>query len=333
MGARRWLRPALVVVGLAVSAVFTFLAVRSVELDLFWAGLKESNYWWVVPSLAVLAASVVVKALRWRLLFPAATRPPLAATTRALLIGYFFNNILPARAGEAVRVLALHREAKTSRAEALATAVSERVYDILALLVLLFAASPFLPAVTWLRSAAVLAVLVVAATLAAFVVLARYGERPVAFVLRPLALVPGMGQERLAHAATSLTRGLSGLHSPRLAAKAFAVTVASWLLLALSFWLLMPAFSLELGFGAAVLVVVAINLALVIPSSPAAVGVFEAATLVALTAYGVGHSRALAYAVVLHAVNFFPYVAAGLVLVHRHTVGLRQKDVSRPEPA
>ena len=79
-----------------------------------------------------------------------------------------------------------------------------------------------------------------------------------------------------------------------------------------------------MGFGAALLVVVSINLAMVVPSSPAAVGVFEAATLVALRAYGIDDSLALAYAVVLHALNFFPFVVVGLAVLYRHAA-LRRK--------
>jgi len=315
MGSPRTLRALLAVVGLVVSLVFAYFAIRSVDFDVFWDGLRESNPAWLVPALAVLALTVLVRALRWRLLFPPATRPPVGATTRALLVGYFFNNVLPARAGEAIRVLSLHQAAGTSRAEALATAVSERIYDVLALLVLLFAATPFLPDVSWLRSAAILAVVLVSLTLAAILVLARWEARPVRFLLRPLVALPRVDGERLDFAAASLVRGLSGLHRPGLALRAFAVTVASWLLLATSFWLTLLAFDLDVGFGAGLLVVIAINLALIIPSSAAGLGVFEAATLVALRAYGVDDSRALAYAVVLHAVNFFPYVVAGLFLV------------------
>ena len=44
---------------------------------------------------------------------------------------------------------------------------------------------------------------------------------------------------------------------------------------------------------AALLVVVTTNLVLIVPSAPAAVGVFEAATIVALVAYDVPESSAL----------------------------------------
>ena len=323
---RRPLRTLLALVGLAVSILFTYLAVRDVDFDVFWDGLRESNPAWLVPAFLVLALAVLVRSIRWRLLFPPATRPPLGATTRALLVGQFFNNVLPARAGEAIRVLSLHQEAGTSRAEALGTALNERIYDVLALLVLLFLAAPFLPDVSWLRSAAILAVVVVFLTLAATVVLARWGARPVRFVLRPLVALPRVDAERLDFAAASLVRGLSGLRRPGLAATAFTVTVASWLVLASSFWLVMLAFDLGVGFGAALLAVIAINLALIIPSTAAGLGVFEAATLVALRAYGVDDSRGLAYAVVVHAANFLPFVVAGLFLVQRQAARARRAE-------
>ena len=59
------------------------------------------------------------------------------------------------------------------------------------------------------------------------------------------------------------------------------------------------------------------GLGLILPASPAAVGVFEAAVLVALKAYGVPESRALSYALVLHALNFFPYIVAGPFLLRQ----------------
>jgi uncharacterized membrane protein YbhN (UPF0104 family) len=57
----------------------------------------------------------------------------------------------------------------------------------------------------------------------------------------------------------------------------------------------------------------------VIPSLPAGIGVYEAATLLALSAYGVDDSRALSFAVVLHGVNFFPYLLAAYLLIPRKT--------------
>jgi glycosyltransferase 2 family protein len=315
----------LVLVGFAVSAGFTFLALRNVRLGDVWDSLRQSNYWWAVPSVGLLGVALALRALRWQFLFAAATRPPYRPVLSATILGQFFNNVLPARAGEAARVIALNRSARTSQAEIVATVVVERVYDVLALLVLLFMLLPWLPHVSWLHAAAILAIVLVVGTATAVLLLARFGERPFRVLLRPLTRLPFLSLERTERAAAGFLRGSASLREPWLAAIALVLTMASWVLLALSAWVLMLGFDLDLSPLAGALVSVAVGLSLVLPSSPAAVGVFETAALTALKAYEVPKSDALSYALVLHAVNFFPYVAAGAVVLQAHAMSLRRR--------
>jgi uncharacterized protein (TIRG00374 family) len=330
---RRATRLALVWGGILVSAAFTYLAIRDVDPGEFWRSLRDSNYWWLVPSFAVLAVGVFLRAIRWRMLFRPARRPPLGPVTSALLIGYLFNNILPARAGEAIRVVALNQRAGTSRVEAVGTVVTERVYDVFALLLMLFVSIPWLPEVTWVRRAAVLGIVLAGLLALTIAALAIWEDRPVRFLLRPLARLPGLSVERTEQAAANLVEGLAAFRHPLIALPAFAVTIASWLVIAVSYWLVTFAFDLGLGFGAGLLVLVATNLAMVIPSSPGALGVFEAAVLVALRAYGIDKSEALSYAIVLHAVNFFPYLAVGYAVLHRHVRLVRRSPAADAQGA
>ena len=89
-------------------------------------GLRHSNYWWVIPSTLLLFAAQGMRALRWQYLFPSPTRPAYGPTLEATLLGQAVNNVLPARAGEAARVVALNRT-WTSIVEATATVVVERL--------------------------------------------------------------------------------------------------------------------------------------------------------------------------------------------------------------
>jgi uncharacterized protein (TIRG00374 family) len=309
------LRAALPWIGLLVSAFFAYLAVRHVRFGDVWDGLESSNYWWLLPAFAMLAVTVYVKAVRWRYLFRRETRPPMGPTLSSILVGSFFNAVLPARAGEAARVLALNNRAGTSRAEAASTIVVERSYDVLVLLVLLFVTYPWLPQVTWLHNAVVLAVTLTAALLGVVVVLAIFGSRPLHWMLRPLARLPFATREQLEHVGEMLGHGLAGLRHWRLALGALFWTAVGWITLAASTWFVMRGFDLRLGFAAAVFVVIATNLAMILPSSPSAIGVFEAACLVALHPYGVPDAQALSFALVLHALNFIPFVVAGLVVL------------------
>ena len=310
--ARTWL----VWIGVLVSAVFAYFAVRDAHLSEVWAALEDSDYVWLAPALAVMTVAFYIRAERWRSLFAPARRPSLRACSSALFVCYLFNNILPARAGEAARVVALKRKARASMAETTATVVVERVFDVLSLLALLFVALPWLPDLTWLRAAGVLAAVLLAALAAAVVALAVFRERPLAFAFRLLSRLPLLSEERLRHSPANFLHGLAGLRSVTTGIVAFLWTTASWLVLAVGYWLVMRAFGLGLSPMAGLLVVIAIGLAMILPSSPAALGVFEGATVLALSAYnGISDSEALSYALVLHALNVLPFfVLAPVVL-------------------
>jgi glycosyltransferase 2 family protein len=310
-------RTALVWVGIAVTLFFTYLSVRNAHLEDVREALRDANMLWLVPAFVVLAVAVLLRAVRWRSLYTPSSRPPLGSVTCALLVGYFFNNVLPLRAGEAARIVALHSYSGTSRVESVGTSALERVYDVLVLLLLLFVLLPWLPDVRWLDAAAVFAALVAGIVVVSALVLARWGARPVHFALRPLHRLPRLHAERVEAGAENLAQGLVGLRHPTVALPAVFWTALSWIVVGLSAWLVMRGFDLGVSLSpvAGIFVVITINLALILPSSPAAVGVFEAATILALDAYGVSESAALSYALVLHALNFLPFVAVGAVLV------------------
>ena len=311
-------RPLAVLIGVAASLTGLYFAVRDVDFELFVDTLGEFSLWWIVPAVGVLGGSTGLRVVRWRYLFPPETRPPPSATLRALLVGELFNIALPFRTGELARVIVIHREAGTSRSEALGTALVERFLDVLVLLVLLFAVLPFVPEITWIGVAAAALAAALAFLVVGSFVLTRYGERPITFLLKPVARMPGLSAERTASLAVSFLRGLQGLRNLRAGVVAAGLTAAGWLAVALAYWLLMRGLHLDLGFAAAVVVVVAISFALILPALPAGVGVFEAATLVALQPFGVGDSEALSGAVVLHVVTLAAVLAAGLIALQSH---------------
>jgi glycosyltransferase 2 family protein len=309
--------------GLIVSLILCYVAVRDVRLSQMWVALGRSNLTWLAPALIVFTASIVLRALRWRMLFEPTHRPGVTAATRALLVGYLFNNIFPARAGEAARIVWLRRDADVPRAETLATIVVERIFDVLSLLLLLFAALPWLPQVTWFRQAAILAAVVAGVGVMTAVGLAIFGDRPVRLLMRPLGFLPA---ERIEFAVQHTTKGLVALRRPTVALGAFAVTTGSWLVMGGSFWLLMRGFDFGVDASAALLVLVTVNLTMIVPSGPAALGVFEAGTVVALHAYRVPQSEALSYALVVHALNFLPFIVAGAWLLFREAMSRRLRS-------
>src|SRR4051812_43657130 len=146
---------ALLWAGALVACAFGYLAVRDVRPADVWAAVRDADARWLVPALAAMTAAFFVRAVRWWSLFD--DRPPFGAVVRALFVGYLANNLLPLRAGEIARVASLRLRTGRPVAEIAGTVVIERFFDVLSLLALLFLAAPWLPDVTWLRAAGVLA--------------------------------------------------------------------------------------------------------------------------------------------------------------------------------
>jgi glycosyltransferase 2 family protein len=311
MGNPTRLRALLVCSGVLTTLVFTYLAVRGVDFGTARDALRDSDPIWLAPAVVVLAVAVFLRILRWRYLFGPATRPSVRAATSAYLVGQFFNSILPLRAGEAARIVALQRRGKGSRGETTATVLLERAYDVLVLLAMLFVLAPWLPPESWLGTAAIVAVVSVVVFVALIVVLAVYGDRPLLLLLTPLRIIPAIRPERIAVAATNVGSGLAAVRGLRSGVTAVVLTASSWIIMGISFWLIALAFPLPHSPLVGILVVIATNLVQILPSAPAAVGVFEAATLVSLASYGASKSVALSYAVVLHLANFIPYLLLG----------------------
>ncbi len=95
--------------GLVISLVFLYLALRGLGLKDLGSALKGANYLWLLPGILVYFVAVWVRAWRWHYL----VRPVKAVPTRKMFpivaIGYMGNNIYPARAGEVLRALVLKR--------------------------------------------------------------------------------------------------------------------------------------------------------------------------------------------------------------------------------
>ncbi len=301
-----------------ITAAFTYSALHGIDLAKSWQGLRNSDYWWLLPALAAFALGNLTRALRWRALFAPGRRPPLPAAMNATMIGYFYNNILPARAGEAARIVVLTRRSDAPPVEITGTVLIERLYDVVSILVVFLVAEPWLAHVSWFGTAAALAgaLAVVIACLAATLVI--YGEAPLRVLLRPLRRFSPVTEERVERTVGELAHGLSGLHNRRVAGEALLWTLLAWGMSILVAYFVMRAFHLHLPFWASVLVVVAVGASMILPAAPASIGVFEGATLIALKAYGLGRSTALPYALVLHLVNFVPFVLVGVALLHHN---------------
>lgn len=317
-------------VPLAISVACAVYAARGVDLDALGNQLSGTQPGWILLAVALLGVSVWIRALRWRAVFPPADRllltPSVAWWTVA--VGLFFNAVLPARLGEVARMVAVYRTTGIARTQSLTATVVERMYDVASLALLLLCIAPVVPRSDVVGRLAVASVVVMVATAAVALAILR-SQRLRALALRLLERAPRVGGLRAGGTQLAVRAGLVGLRDRGAAAKVAGWSVVSWIGLAATNYCCLRALAIEVPWHAAVLALVATNFAMVVPSTSGGLGVFEAAAVSALSAYGVDPTTALSYAVVLHAVNLLPYLPLGLAAMAR--LGLRRSDIAQPE--
>jgi phosphatidylinositol alpha-mannosyltransferase len=122
-------------------------------------------------------------------------------------------------------------------------------------------------------------------------------------------------------------RGLSIFRSPRLAARAVVAQLGAWAVQWMACYVLLVALGLngEAGIGAAAAVLFAVNVSAVLPALPSNLGVFQAACVAVLAVYGVGQTDALAYGIVLQALEIATALALGMPALLRE--GLSWRDM------
>jgi glycosyltransferase 2 family protein len=260
------------------------------------------------PSLLALAvgiatATLFLRACRWRILLNAEGKIAVRTAFWATAAGYFGNNFLPARAGELVRTFMIASSSGLETTYVLATALSERVADVVALVaigaaVLLTLQSP--PG--WLAVAAkpfAIAGLVGALAIA---ILPALGSTTRTLIDRtPL---PAAVRPKLLTAMEHGLRGVAAFHDVGRLTGFVALTALIWSLDAAGTVIGGAALGLHISMPIAFLLLAGLGLGSAMPSTPGYVGIYQFVAVTVLTPFGLSRSDAIAYILVAQALMY-----------------------------
>jgi uncharacterized protein (TIRG00374 family) len=322
---RRWL---FFVVGLVVGAFFLWFSLRGTNWAELWLALRTANYWWLVPGVAVYFTSVWFRSWRWGFLLRGSKRVSANRLYPVVVIGYMGNDILPARLGEPLRAYVLWRREGINIGTALTTAVLERIFDGLTMVLFVFIGLLFVPLSTLLSRLVTIASIAFFGALAAFLFLAARPD-----LLRRIAnalierLVPARFRSLLTRFVEGIVAGLESLRSGRDVLILFGVTLWVWVLETCKYWLVSLAFAdLHLPYVGVMLMGGAINLLTALPSLPGYIGTFEMGIKI-LEGIGAPVAPAGSYVLLLHAILLVPVTLLGLAFMAAE--GVRWTEVGR----
>ena len=319
--------------GLVISVVLLWWLFKDQDPAALWAQIREANPWLFLASVVVATSAYAIRAVRWKvLLTPVDAGTTFYSRWATTMVGFMANNVLPARIGEFVRAFALGKVERIPVSGVFGTLVVARFLDTVAVVSLLFVALAFpsfpaeaevmgRPVAAFARTAA----LVVAAIVVAVILIIAQPHIIVGLAERFSSLLPGAAGPRVVAGLRSFLDGLAVLRTPSLFVRALGWSFLHWTYYALSFWLALAAFGIDVGYSGALFTQAMVAVGVAIPSAPGFFGTWHGAAQIALVGpYGVNEAQALAFATSYHLGGFLPITILGLYYAWRLQISLTE---------
>ncbi len=318
-------------IGFLISAFFIYLALPGLHLSEVTASLRSANYWWIVPGVAIYFVGLWARSWRWHYTLRHLKEIPLRRLYPLICIGYFGNNVYPFRAGEVIRSYVLKQQEDIPISSSLATVIIERVFDGLVMLIFVFLALPFSPALPsgYRNLVVLLTVLLIGAT-GVFVWMATQPTfmRSV-YGWCSSHLLPTLLRPRIDAFYERFMVGLQSLSSRYDVLMIFGTSIVIWLMETVKYWFVMHAFDFQVSFLVLMLMNGLVNLATTLPSAPGYIGTFDTPGIETLASFGVERNLAASYTFTLHAALWLPVTLVGAYYFWR--AQLHWDDFTRAE--
>ncbi len=292
-----------IAVAMLLAGALLYYSLRGIQWPQVWALVSGANLAYLGLACAITTTSLFLRAFRWRILLTAEGRVPVGTAFWATSAGYFGNNFLPARAGELVRTFMISSRCGLNAAYVLATALSERVADAIALVVisaLVLLTLPTQPG--WLANAA-----------RPFAILGLSGALIIAVLPRMEALVrrllhrlpaPEALRLKLVLAMEHGLRGIRAFHDPRRLFGFLGLTLVIWCLDAVATVIGAAALGLAMPLPVAFLLIAGLGLGSALPSTPGYVGIYQFVAVGVLVPFGFSKTDAVAYILLAQALQY-----------------------------
>jgi uncharacterized protein (TIRG00374 family) len=288
---------------------------------------QRLNYWWVLPAVGCSFVFQILRGLRWRLMISQQKLVPVVQGISLYSAGQVLNIAMPALTGQVGRMILFARKANLRKTFIFSTIVLEILFDASSLIVFLLVTSLAFAFPSEYRQVSFIIMAVTLLVVALLYLMLHYQhalENLGAKIFRAKRPNIYVGFKKFIR---SFTKGIEMLRSSQHMLGSMGYSLFSWLFHAFSVYFLFMAFGLELPFAVATAVMIINTIVLMVPITPGNAGTFEIAVSTSLSAFAVGRSDAVLFALALHIIDFLPIFALGMTYIHYQKISV--KDIRR----
>ena len=311
-----------------ISIIGIYLAFMGENFDGLIHQIKQVNISGITLGCLLLVTSCIVRSYRWKLIMDPVEKIPLHDVFSATMVGYFGNGILAFRLGELLRAYSVTSGRHMSATQAFGTVIMERILDLIMVLLVFVLLIPWFPFEhdgirlgVYIFSGITFAIILGIFLSWKFNLMGKVGEVAV--------LQKGIGQ-KLFQALNKIFDGIVIIKNTDHAVGIVLSSILLWGFYYAVTFIILDACDLNLGIIGTGIILVLGSIVIGIPALPGSAGTYDAGIKFSLmVVFGIASENALTYAIVSHAVSYFPLVIIGMIYFMEGSV--RIKDVKKEQ--
>lgn len=299
-----------------------------------------ADYRFLPVMLLLLVGFYVLKAYRWKLFLKPIRELTTWQVMPAMVIGFAFNNLLPAHLGEFVRVYVLGKQFDLPKTPVLSTVVLERVFDIIAILGLLGLSLFFIDDIPPdLKKASLIFGAVSLVGMIVLLVYMLFTSWFVSFtdsVLSKMNFIPESIRKGILEMLESGAIGLQSVRNPKLLWLISVTSLLQWLANGMMVYVALQSFGVEIEPTKALLVMGVTAIGVTVPSTPGYFGVIQFCFWESLKPFGCDKAKVFGASIYYHMCQWIPVTSTGLAFlsfVGMSFGDLKRQATSKGEPA
>ncbi|PKL46015.1 MAG: hypothetical protein CVV42_17890 [Candidatus Riflebacteria bacterium HGW-Riflebacteria-2] len=315
--------------GIILSFFFLWLALQKVDWKHVPAILGSLKFEYLFLIFISYTLEHLIRAVRWRQIL-IGREFPFKTAYFGIVIGYFFNNILPARAGEFFRAYYLKKKKVSTGSEAFGSVVFERFLDGVVIVSLLVFSLQNFKTTPLIEKASISAIVFYCLVLVGIMLLQFKRSLFVKISTAVFSLLPEKLSEKLCSSRDSFIDGLGLISQPVVFIKALITSFIAWGISLGTLWLSLQMFSIDFGFNQSALLISVLAIGSMIPSSPGMIGIYQFCCVITLNGiFGLSHEIAATFGLVCHFIAYSYVLVLGFAMLTHE--GMRVEEVSTAE--
>jgi len=310
--------------GTLIAVALLAYCVKDITFDEVASLSHRINYIYLLPAVICSFLFVALKGMRWRVMVQPQKKIPWLRAVSLYAAGQVINIIMPALTGQVGRMFLFAKMEGLRKTFVFSTIVLEILFDAVTLVIFLLLTSLAFVFPDRYRSASYIISIATVATVIMLYLLLHFRDQ-----------LEGLGQKwfrerwpgfyiSLKKFMRSFTKGIELLRSSQHLFGSLGLSLAYWTAHVFVVFFLFRSFDFGLPLGAAAMVMLINTLALMVPITPGNAGTFEVAVSTSLTAFGVGRSDAVLFALALHLLDIAPLWGLGAGFMRYKKVSLKE---------